>query len=154
MTTNLNPCVNAAGDTNHGKRPTTLLGPRLGWWCVTCQRARRKAQRAGVRQSHVERTYGLSEADVAAIRAVMPTNGAGVPVCFGCQRATGAAKALAVDHDHELERRGLPMRETVRGFLCGPCNEAVGRMSVYTLRRLADYKENPPAFRALHTNGL
>jgi Recombination endonuclease VII len=148
----MNPCVNAGDDRNHQKRVTTLLGPRLGYWCATCRRERNKAGRTARRAAHVERTYGLSPADVELIVASMPVNAAGVPVCPGCQRATGTRKALAADHDHEMERMGLPMRETVRGFLCGPCNQTIGRYGVEALLRLAAYLVAPPAFDALGTH--
>lgn len=149
MTNEHVPCVNAESDKNHQKRPTTLLGPRLGYWCVTCVRARKKGQKVKRRAYHLERTFGLSTEDVAKIRATMPVNANGVRVCPGCRRATGARRALAADHDHAKERLGFPPRETVRGFLCGPCNRVIGLYGPAALRRLADYVEDPPAPRAL-----
>jgi hypothetical protein len=145
----LDVCVHAGDDSNHAKRPTTLLGPRLGYWCTTCRRQRIKEQKTARRTYHLIKTYGISPEDVALIVAMMPTNRAGVKVCPGCLTATGARKALAADHDHRLAERGLPARETVRGFLCGPCNQTIGRYGPAGLRRLADYLENPPAPRAL-----
>lgn len=146
------PCVQSEPGTPHAKRPTTLLGPRLGYWCTTCTRGRKRATKVQRRSAHVSGTYGLSPEDVDAIRATMPQNDAGARVCPGCQRATGAVKALAVDHDHRLERAGLPMRETVRGFLCGPCNQLIGRWTPTALLRLAAYQIDPPAFDALGTH--
>src|SRR6187549_1728171 len=146
------PCVQSEPGTPHARRPTELLGPRLGWWCPTCRRQRERATKAQTRSATVSRTYGLSPDDVDAVRATMPQNSAGARVCPGCQRATGAAKALATAHDHRLERQGLPMRETVRGFLCGPCNQTIGRYSAEALLRLAQYKIDPPAFDALGTH--
>lgn len=141
--------MNAGADRNHQKRATELLGPRLGFWCATCRRARKKGAKAKVRAARQVRVYGLSPEDVAAIRSTMPRNAAGVPVCPGCLRATGATKSLATDHDHVKERLGLPARETVRGFLCGPCNQTIGRYDIAGLLRLANYLKNPPAPRAL-----
>lgn len=40
--------------------------------------------------------------------------------CAICQYATGASRRLAVDHDHKTGR--------VRGLLCSPCNQFIGRM--------------------------
>jgi hypothetical protein len=73
-------------------------------------------------------------------------------VCPGCLTATGAAKALACDHSHELERQGLPMRETIRGILCGPDNQLIGRCSPAHLLRLLLYVLDPPAFGVLGTH--
>jgi hypothetical protein len=149
----VNVCVNAGTDTAHQKRKTTLLGPRLGWWCVTCVRARNKANKTKTRTTYLEKTYGLSTEDVQAIRDEMPKNASGVPVCPICRRATGATKELAADHDHALERQGLPIRETIRGFLCGQCNyNLIGRYGIESLKRAIDYLEHPPAFRALGTH--
>lgn len=145
----MNPCVNAAGDVNHGKRPTTLLGPRLGHWCVTCVRARKKTKKQATKAKRIERVYELTEDEVQAIRSEMPKNARGVPVCPGCEWATGASKALAVDHDHDKEAAGFPMRDCVRGFLCSTCNQMIEKYGVPGLLRLIEYIQNPPAPRAL-----
>jgi hypothetical protein len=147
----MNPCVNAGTDTNHLKRKTTQLGPRLGWWCTTCLRARTRDRKAKVRQAHLTRFVGLSADDVARVRAAMPRNAKGVPVCPGCLRATGASKALAADHDHDLERQGFSPRDTFRGFLSSTCNQTIGKYSVAGLLRLVEYMMDPPGPRALGT---
>jgi Recombination endonuclease VII len=148
------PCKQADGDPAHAKRPTTRSGPRSPWLCATCRRAKTAATKLNRRAAHVERTYGLSAEDVELIRSTMPVNVDGKRVCPGCLRATGERKALATDHDHALERAGHPIRETVRGFLCGPCNQVIGRFSPAALRRLANYVEDPPAPKVLDTNHL
>jgi hypothetical protein len=137
-------CKSAGDDLAHQKRPATQPGPR----CATCWREVKRERKAKARAMHVARTYGLSQDDVDAIKATMPTNAAGIPVCPGCLYATGASKALAIDHDHVLERRGLPARETVRGILCGPDNQVIG-LGLARLKRLVAYLENPPAPEAL-----
>lgn len=142
-------CKEAGDDIRHQKRAAPFPGPR----CYSCHHARRHTVKARARVLHVERTYGLSEQDVEAVRETMPLNGRGMRVCPGCKRATGLTKALAVDHDHEKERQGLPIRETVRGFLCSTCNQMIGKYDISALLRLVDYLRNPPAFSALHTNG-
>jgi hypothetical protein len=101
------------------------------------------------KQGRLERVYGLSADDVEAIRAEMPVNAKGEPVCPGCLTATGASKALAADHDHDLEDQGLPMRDTIRGFLCSSDNQLIERLGVNGLQRLIDYLLDPPAPRAL-----
>jgi hypothetical protein len=72
-----------------------------------------------------------------------------VPVCPVCERATGAVKALAADHCHHRERAGFPMRDTVRGFLCGPDNQLIGRLGPDALIRALIYVLDPPAPGAL-----
>jgi hypothetical protein len=143
------PCVNAGEDLNHEQRPTTLLGPRLGWWCTTCLRARTRSRKTTGKAKRLERVYGLSEEDTAAIRAEMPVNAIGVRVWRGCETATGASKAVAADHDHEKEAAGVPMRDTIRGFLCSSCNQAIEKYGVAGFLRLIDYIRDPPAPKAL-----
>jgi hypothetical protein len=143
------PCVNAEGDKNHAKRPTTLLGPRLGWFCVSCIRNRNKTKKATTKAKRLERIYELSDEEVQAIRDEMPKNSKGIPVCPGCLTATGASKALAADHDHAMEAAGYPMRECVRGFLCSTCNQMIEKYGIEGFLRLIAYITDPPAPRAL-----
>lgn len=148
-----NPCAGAVGEPCPHRAPAvTRTGPRSPWLCATCRRRVRDARRRSGALKRLERVYGLSGADLGVLRASLPLNARGVPVCPGCHQATGAVKALAVDHDHTLERAGLPIRETVRGLLCGPCNQLVGRYGVQALERLIDYLKDPPAFRVLGTH--
>lgn len=60
-----------------------------------------------------------------------------------CQKATGATKALAVDHRHS--------DNLVRGLLCSPCNVLIGRAGddVMFFIRGIEYLTNPPAVDAL-----
>jgi hypothetical protein len=64
--------------------------------------------------------------------------------CYICQRATGARRRLAVDHNHATGE--------VRGLLCKPCNrDVLGHLRDNTeaLQRAIDYLTNPPARRVL-----
>lgn len=63
--------------------------------------------------------------------------------CAICQRATGAYKALAVDHDHAT---GYD-----RGLLCSTCNKTLGhaRDDVAFFERAIQYLKNPPAFAVI-----
>ena len=59
---------------------------------------------------------------------------------------------LDIDHDHALEKAGVPIRETVRGLLCKQDNRRLLRAakdSPERLRRAAEYLERPPARRVL-----
>lgn len=66
--------------------------------------------------------------------------------CYICQRATGATKKLAVDHDHKCCPKPPTCGECTRGELCGPCNKLIGhvRDNPETLRRAAHYLIDPP----------
>jgi len=77
--------------------------------------------------------YGLASGEYDQIKAAQGGK------CFICQRATGAARALAVDHDHAT---GF-----VRGLLCGVCNKMLGhsRDDIEFFERAIDYLNNPPA---------
>lgn len=106
-------------------RPAPYPGPR----CATHYRAFRKAQKKHNHEKRVVAVYGLEVGDYE--RMYQEQGG----TCAICQRATGARKRLAVDHDHDT---GL-----VRGLLCGPCNQMVGyfRNSVDAFYRAAAYLE-------------
>lgn len=81
--------------------------------------------------------YGLKPGDYDKIYAVQ---GGRCPIC---QRATGKAKRLAVDHNHATGE--------VRGLLCGHCNEKIVgylRDDPKAFARAIDYLLNPPARRA------
>lgn len=99
--------------------------------------------RSTSRGSRLKNTYGITQSEYAILLEAQ--NG----VCAGC---LGTRKVLDVDHDHKLEREGVPVRQTIRGLLCAACNRRILRSAKdnpATLRRLADYLEDPPAPRTL-----
>lgn len=111
------------------KRPAPHPGPR----CATHHRVATKAKKERNHSTYVARTYGVTRDFYQ--RLLDTQNGR----CAICQRATGKARRLAVDHDH---RTGQP-----RGALCSPCNRVVGIWfdNPDTFRRAANYLEHPPA---------
>jgi hypothetical protein len=119
---------------------TTRKLPYPGPRCTTCHRAHTKAAKTAARGRRLERVYGITgeEAD-----AILEAQGG---ACAICRRATGKSKALAVDHDHELEKL-VGSRLSVRGRLCGPCNDMLGhaRDEVEFFERAIEYLKNPPA---------
>ena len=93
----------------------------------------------------VESTYGLTPEQYDEL---LDFQGG---VCALCQRARGATKRLAVDHDHRQAMRdghdpktGCP--NCVRGLVCGPCNDVLGhfRDDIAAARRLMHYLTSPP----------
>lgn len=72
-------------------------------------------------------------------------------VCYICHRAPGK-KRLAVDHDHELERQGVPIEDTIRGLLDRNCNYVVlGHLKEERAAylRAIEYLDDPPARRMI-----
>ena len=97
---------------------------------------------------HVEATYGITAEEYA--RLYLAQGGR----CFVCQRASGAAKRLAVDHDH---KRGcghdpsVGCRQCIRCLACGPCNQVVlGRYDADALARAIMVLKTLPAQRVLN----
>jgi hypothetical protein len=138
-------CKGAGDDSAHRKRVASRPGP----WCATCRRERKKAAKKRAHGQHVERTYGITEADYWALYDLQDGR------CFVCQIATGRARRLAVEHDHAQAvldghdpREGCP--KCITGLACGHCNRdvlgMVGR-SPATYDRIANALRNPPATR-------
>lgn len=104
----------AAEDPELKRKPRPVVNSRRPLWCATHRRAELTRQRKAKGGSHVERTYGISQADVHELLLFQGGR------CWLCRRATGATKSLAVDHDHRTSE--------VRGRLCGPCNQFIGKL--------------------------
>jgi hypothetical protein len=124
--------TNACKDCGSSTRKLVRQGPRT-IRCVTCIRAGKKARSATSHEQRVQNVYGLEEGDYERIKACQGGK------CFICQRATGAARRLSVDHDHATGR--------VRGLLCRPCNDVLGhaRDDAEYFRRAVQYLQLPPA---------
>lgn len=92
-----------------------------------------QAKRARNRETYVQRTYGISPAMYRDLERYQGGR------CWGCRRATGASKELAVDHDHRTGE--------VRMLLCATCNELVGhfRDDPVALIRLGLALIDPPS---------
>lgn len=88
------------------------------------------------REYRLRRTYGISLHEYELIKEAQ--GGA----CALCLRARGISKPLQVDHDHTTEQDGA--RESVRGLLCGRCNNRLGWFEAKR-DRVLDYLDNPPA---------
>lgn len=124
------------------KRPAPHPGPR----CATHHRATLKARRVRAHGTRVQRVYGLTPGDYEALYEAQGGR------CAICQRATGASKRLAVDHEHRL---GFT-RSATRGLLCSTCNQLLGwfRDDPELLIRAGLYLVNPPARPVLEHRGI
>ena len=147
MTPQPRPCKDCASEGITTMRPAPHPGPR----CATHHRLNRKAKRDKAHARHVEATYGISAVEYADLYLAQGGR------CFVCQRATGAVKRLAVDHDHRAGCGHPPdvgCRNCVRCLACGPCNQVIlGRYSVDALARAIMVIETRPAQKILNPQG-
>lgn len=112
------------------KRPAPHPGPR----CFTHHKAVLRARREAAHGRSIMHRYGLTKEQYSTLYKAQGGR------CYICQRATGARKKLAVDHDHATGY--------VRGLCCGPCNSmlAHARDNAEVFDRAAQYLRTPPAF--------
>lgn len=123
-------------------------------WCLDCGKYRaakffkdgkvircRKCTTIHNREARVLRVYGITPERYEEIKALQGGK------CAICQRATGASKALAVDHDHACCPGPTSCGKCGRGLLCSVCNKMLGhaRDEPEFFRRAADYLQFPPA---------
>jgi hypothetical protein len=103
--------------------------------CFTHDRAATKAARKQARGKMIERTRGVSATDGADLLRFQGG------VCWFCQRATGASKALAFDHDHRHCSGKTSCATCLRGRLCSTCNQMLGHLrdDADAFQRVADY---------------
>lgn len=127
------PCCKDCGSTTRKLIPE---GPRT-LRCGGCIRARKAVAKTKRHAAHITEHFGLTDDEYAKVKTYQ--NGK----CWGCQKATGVRKNLAVDHDHKTL--------LLRSLLCGTCNLILGRCrdSADTLRRLADSLEESVVTKAL-----
>lgn len=135
-------CKEAGDNVNHQKRPTPHPGPR----CVTCWRAEIKRRKTASHRAMVARTYGVDKSFYDLLYEYQGGK------CALCQWATGKTKRLANDHDHACCPGPTNIcGECLRGLLCGPCNEIIGRWgnNPDTFLRGFRYLIDPPAQRLM-----
>lgn len=122
-------------DCKSTTRSLSKPGPR----CASCWHTKMAERQEAAHGQYVERTYGISSEEYKALYASQGGR------CAICRRATGAARRLAVDHNHKTGE--------VRGLLCKPCNRyglgMFARDDPEVFDRAADYLRNPPARKVL-----
>lgn len=119
------------------KRPSPHPGPR----CTTHHRARRQKTRDDAWARRLKATYNLTPEQYWQLYKAQGGR------CALCQRATGASRRLAVDHDHSCCAGPVSCGKCVRGLLCGTDNKMLGhfRDDAAAFLRAAAYLDNPPA---------
>lgn len=133
-------CVDCKAAGRALTRPAPFPGPR----CYSDDIAFRKAQKKRTKAKRIEKVYGLTEEQRDALYRAQGGR------CFGCRRATGASKALAVDHDHACCPGPTSCGKCVRGLLCDYCNRTLGhyRDDPAAFDRMAGYLREWPSRRA------
>ena len=111
--------------------------------CVTHVRAVKKRRR---RQSHgrmVGNNYAMTPEQYWALYEFQDG------VCFICRKATGQARHLAVEHEHNMPGCGHPPERGCshcwRGLCCKRCNRLIAYMDTDTLVRAILFLADPPA---------
>lgn len=135
-------CIDCRAEGVQTSRAALKPGPR----CEEHHRARKRATSLAAHGKRIKETFGINSEIYWAIYEFQ--NGK----CFGCQRATGRRKRLAVDHDHSCTAGHQPNMGCalcVRALLCGPCNETIGRLDVAALQRLITVLIEKPAQRVI-----
>lgn len=133
-------------DDKHRPAPYKVRG---GWVCATHNRLRRKKSNQQSRNSHLVRTYSITEADY---EEVLASQGG---VCFICGPITGrngTSKKLSVDHDHKCCNGPKSCGRCVRAVLCTNCNRYILghlRDDVEALKRAIEVIETHPAQKVL-----
>ena len=139
-------CVDCIQEGVTAKRPAPYGGPRSAR-CFTHHRAVVKRRKERAHELRTANTYQLTAEDYQLLYASQGSR------CAICQRATGAARRLAVDHEHNRPGCDHPTEQgchlCIRGLCCGPCNVLIGRYPVEALRRAIQYLTDPPARKTL-----
>lgn len=126
----------------HSRKPRKIVVGESPSRCSTHSRAFKTWQRKQSRARQVERTYDITAEDNHELFLLQGGR------CWLCRKATGATKSLAVDHDHSTNE--------VRGRLCGPCNQFIGKLGddPEAARRLVAYLTGDTPYRRLKAQQL
>ena len=138
------PCKDCLAEGITTRRVADYPGPR----CHTHWRAEKKRRSLVRHGQHVEADFGIP----ARVYWALYEHQGGR--CFVCRKSTGAARRLAVDHDHRCgaghpPENGCP--RCCRALICGPCNQMIGWLDVEALKRAIEVLADPPAQKFLRT---
>lgn len=116
----------------------TRSAPNPGPRCASHHRLVKKARSLVSHGQAIQKKYGITAEDYDNLYKFQGGK------CAICQRATGARRRLAVDHNHATGE--------VRGLLCSICNKLLGqaRDSPEFFVRAAEYLTAPPFRRMRH----
>lgn len=135
-------CWYRLGDKPLPKRPRAA--PYAGPRCKTDHVAETVRRNKVAHEQRMQRVYGLTQGEYDELLAQQ----GGRCAILRC-RATGKVKRLAVDHDHTCtQSHNYEIRRCcVRGLVCGPHNQMIGRCGddPEVFESFASYLRNPPA---------
>lgn len=123
---------------------TWRSAPHPGPRCTSHWNAEKRRRRLHAAGRRVLANFNISPEQYDALKAIQGGR------CAICQRATGAAKRLAVDHDHTCCPGPTSCGQCVRGLLCGPCNDLLGHAhdDPAMFYRAVDYLRSWPSLEA------
>lgn len=126
----------ACKDCKSPTRKADYVGPR----CYTCHRAVVRTRQDRAFDQRLRATYGITAEQYWQQYERQGRR------CAICQRATGASKKLAVDHNHSCCSTTPTCGTCNRGLLCATCNKTLGhyRDDPAAFARAAEYLRNPP----------
>ena len=138
MTTGLPPyCKDCRSEGVTAHRP---IANGSGGRCATHWRIEKKRRRERNQELRWESTYSITREQYEEIKERQGGR------CAICRKATGAKKALAVDHDHSCCPGKTSCGKCVRSLLCTPCNRFIGHIGddPEVAERLLLYLIDPP----------
>lgn len=111
--------------------------------CKTCAKSKNDRRYAQLRENHLMRNYGITQAQYDALLSAQGGR-CKVPTC----RTTdpGGMGAFHIDHDHRCCSGKKCCGKCIRGLLCNRCNTVLGRVldSTDILNGLIQYLESQP----------
>lgn len=116
--------------------------------CVTCLRKKKLTRSESSHTRRMQAEYKLSPGEY---KMLYEAQGG---MCYTCGPWTGnrgLSKRLSVDHDHSCCPKPPICGKCIRGLICSPCNELIGRVgdsaghAFERLQAYVDYLKNPPA---------
>ena len=141
----MKPCKDCVTEGITTERKAPFPGPR----CSTHYREKKNADKARAHARHIWNVYQITEIEYNAIKEAQGGK------CYICRVANGTARALAVDHDHRIEKTH-GVRASIRAILCRSCNSllADARNDPDRLRRAIEVLEKRPAQEVLNRNAV
>jgi hypothetical protein len=129
-------CIDCADEGIITSRKAPHPGPR----CATHHRAKRGKRKGYNQETRWKETYNITAEQYWFI---YESQGG---VCAICRRATGAARALSVDHDHACCDGPKSCGSCVRSLLCKRCNMFLGHLrdDPEMFERILMYLHRPP----------
>lgn len=146
-------CVDCIKDPPKTVRKIVSGKTKRSWRCTTHTREKKAREKEARRFAHVARQFGLSPDQYVKLYEYQGGTCA-IPRC----RATGASRALAVEHDHDLAKLhdhpdDKACEECVRGLVCYNHNYYLLGMFAGDLQDGLDYLADPP-FQKMRRLGL